>query len=189
MERCQLYNPDVLEATFPDTRFALPLRKKWWQLKKLAWFISLQGPSGFVIKNFNNNRLSRFASRPTKNKKNRFQSCQINKILNLQPGDWVEVCSAKEIFSELDTKGKSKGLSFTREMQKHCGRRYKVWKRLDKFVLESNGKMRKIKTPTFLLEGVICDGEFHAGCAKSCFHFWRESWLQKIDVSSKESEI
>jgi hypothetical protein len=98
----------------------------------------------------------------------------------LKPGDWVEVRTAKEVFSTLDQRGKLKGLSFTPEMTKFCGRRFKVYKELENIILESTGELRRIKSPTVLLDGVYCDGAAHGKCDRSCFCFWREDWLRRI---------
>jgi hypothetical protein len=100
--------------------------------------------------------------------------------LNLQPGEWVEVRSVKEIFATLDKRGKLRGLQFTPEMVKFCGKRLRVYKKLDKIILEATGELRKIRSPTVLLEGVFCDGKAHAGCDRSCFCFWREEWLRRV---------
>jgi hypothetical protein len=99
--------------------------------------------------------------------------------LGLKVGDWVEVRSAKEILATLDERGKLRGLSFNKEMLKFCGRRFRVYKRLDRIILEATGELRRVKTPTVLLEGVFCDGAAHGGCDRSCFCFWREAWLKK----------
>jgi hypothetical protein len=52
--------------------------------------------------------------------------------LNLKPGDWVEVKSAKEIFATIDEHSKHKGLTFSREMNQYYRKRFKVFKALDK---------------------------------------------------------
>lgn len=104
---------------------------------------------------------------------------EVHEPPNLKAGDWVEVKSAKEIFATLDEHGKHRGLTFSQEMMKFCGKGFKVFRVLDKICMESTGEQRKMKTPTVILEGVICDGSFHAGCTRSCFHFWREEWLQR----------
>jgi hypothetical protein len=100
--------------------------------------------------------------------------------LNPQPGELVEVKTVKEIFATLDKKQKLKGLTFFPEMGKFCGGRFRVYKRLDKIILESTGELRKIRMPTVLLEGVFCDGRYHKGCDRSCFCFWREAWLRRV---------
>ena len=103
-----------------------------------------------------------------------------DEVLNLQPGEWVEVKSRKEIFSILDEKGGYKGLYWMLNMWKHCGKRYRVYKRLKTMRLESNAEYRSVKN-TVLLEGVTCDGEEWFGCDRSCYHFWREVWLKRVE--------
>lgn len=101
-------------------------------------------------------------------------------VLNLQPGELVEVKSEKEIRETLDRKGKNRGLEFMPEMRKYCGKRFKVYKRLGKIILESTGEIRRIRN-TVLLDGVVCDGSEHLNCDRSCFHYWREAWLERVN--------
>jgi hypothetical protein len=65
-------------------------------------------------------------------------------------------------------------------MRKFCGKRYRVFKRIENILLETNGDSRKM-TNTVILEGVMCDGAKFGGCDRSCFHFWREAWLKRIE--------
>jgi hypothetical protein len=102
--------------------------------------------------------------------------------MNLKPGEWVKVKSAKEILATLDANSKLQGLGVMPEMLAFCGRQFKVFKIVDKIVLESTGELRKIRAPTVLLQGAICDGSAHGGCDKSCFCFWREDWLERVSV-------
>jgi hypothetical protein len=104
----------------------------------------------------------------------------VEEVLNLKPGEWVEVKSEQEILATLDQKGRYKGLGWMCNMRKFCGKRYRVFKRLETMLLESNRQYRKVKD-TVLLEGVICDGEEWYGCDRSCFHFWREVWLRRVE--------
>ena len=99
--------------------------------------------------------------------------------MNLQPGDWVEVLSMAEIAATLDERGRHKGLYFMPEMTQYCGKKYKVIKKVEKIKLESNGELRRLRTPSYFLEGVYCDGKIQGGCDRCCFHFWREAWLKK----------
>jgi len=108
--------------------------------------------------------------------------------LKLQPGEFVEIRSLREIFATLDDQGKLNGLRFTREMEKFCGKRFKVYKRLEKIILEATGELRRIRTPTVLLEGVFCDGQAHGGCDRACFCFWREAWLKRLNSSEQKTE-
>ncbi len=101
-------------------------------------------------------------------------------ILNLQPGDWVEVRPESEIRKMLDTNGRYKGLLWMDNMSRFCGRRFRVHKRLERMMLESDGRMRRLKN-TVLLEGATCEDLY--GCDRSCFHFWREAWLRKVTDS------
>jgi len=99
--------------------------------------------------------------------------------LNLQPGDWVEVKSKKEVQKTLDKNGKNRGLVFTSEMHHFCGKRFQVRQRLDKMVSEGNGQMITLKD-TVLLENVTCFGICKLGCSRHLHHWWREIWLRKV---------
>jgi hypothetical protein len=101
--------------------------------------------------------------------------------LNLAPGELVQVRSLEEISATLDENNKLKGLLFMPEMRKFCGKKFRVFKRVDKIMLESTGEFRKLKTPSIFLEDVFCDGEFHQNCDRSCFCFWREAWLERTE--------
>jgi hypothetical protein len=67
------------------------------------------------------------------------------------------------------------------EMEKFCGKKFKVFKKVEIIKLESTGEVRKLRSPSVFLEGVYCNGERHEGCDRACFHFWREAWLKRID--------
>lgn len=107
-------------------------------------------------------------------------------------GDIVEVLSAKEIFETLDRDGKLEGLRFTQEMGKYCGKQFKIIKKINKIIIETTGELRSIKKPTFILEGVVCDGKQHGECDRLCFCYWRRSWLKPINTvksNSREKNI
>lgn len=114
----------------------------------------------------------RISTRSTKNSN--------GEILNLKPNELVEVRSEQEILQTLNAKKRHKGLLWMAGMRKYCGKRYKVFKRLDTILLESNGELRKMKN-TVLLESVMCDGYEFFGCDRSCFHYWREAWLKRVE--------
>jgi hypothetical protein len=103
-----------------------------------------------------------------------------NTSLNLQPGEWVEVRSIDEIYQSLDERRKYKGVIFMPEMERFCGKKFKVFKKVEIIKLESTMEIRKLKTPPVLLEGVYCDGEYHDGCDRACFHFWMDPWLKRV---------
>lgn len=101
-------------------------------------------------------------------------------ILNLQPGEIVEVRTYDEILSTLDKQGRNKGLAFEPDMKIFCGKQFRVRNRLDKMILERNGKMIEVKN-SVILEGVTC-GCFFAfgGCPRKEFQYWREIWLKRV---------
>jgi hypothetical protein len=104
-------------------------------------------------------------------------------VLNLKPGELVEVKSLEEILDTLDDRrvgvGRNKGLLFMLPMPNFCGKRYMVYKRLNRILLEATGELKKVKN-TVLLEGVVCDGKDFYACDRSCYHFWREVWLKRV---------
>jgi hypothetical protein len=100
--------------------------------------------------------------------------------LGLKPGELVEVKSIEDIMSTLDANRKNRGLLWMTGMRKFCGKRYRVLRNVRNIVLESNGELRKM-TDTVILEGVVCDGVEFCGCDRSCFHFWREAWLRRVE--------
>ncbi len=102
-------------------------------------------------------------------------------VLDLQPGELVEVKSPQEISLMLDQRGRNRGLEFTPTMLPFCGKRYRVKSRVDKMILETTGQMREIRN-TVILEGVTCDGHtILGGCSRHVYHFWRETWLRRVE--------
>lgn len=174
---CQYYYPDLLYFTSPDPRKALPLRRYWWLLKRYVWYISVLGPFQFIKRKLSFKFFKKYAY---EKKQKVVKDITSNENLNFQPGELVEVRPEKEIFATLDHEGKLKGLRFNREMRKYCGKRFRVYKRLEKILIETTGELRTIKIPTVILEAVFCDGSAHSGCDRSCFCFWRETWLKRV---------
>jgi hypothetical protein len=177
-EHCQYYYADLAAQTLPDRRVAVPLRRYGWRLRNLVWYVAILGPHQFMDRIVPTTRLARLFFR---NQQKSVSSDKRGGSLQLEVGDWVEVRTAKEILATLDQHGKFKGLTFTPEMMKFCGRRFRVYKKLENIILEATGELRRIKSPTVLLEEVFCDGEAHGKCDRSCFCFWREVWLRRVD--------
>jgi hypothetical protein len=103
-----------------------------------------------------------------------------SEVLGLRSGELVEVKSIDKILATLGPDRKCKGLLWMTGMRKYCGKRYRVFKRVENILLETNGDSRKMKN-TVILEEVMCDGFEFGGCDRSCFHFWREAWLKRIE--------
>jgi len=99
----------------------------------------------------------------------------------IQPGDRVRVRSKAEIKRTLNRLRKTGGCTFLPEMYNHCGKEYKVFKKVDHFFDESKQDMRKCNN-ILLLEGSYCSGStaYLKPCARNCFFFWQTSWLEKI---------
>jgi hypothetical protein len=202
-DTCQFDYTSLVEMTTADSRRLLRFRRIIWAVRRRWWYLSVLGVREFNRKILPSTTLGKFifgGRESSDNSRNvavnstklayenpdssqpvpEFQpSREIHESLNLKAGDWIEVKSAKEIFVTLDERGKHRGLTFSQEMMKFCGKRFKVFRVLDKICMESTGELRRMKTPSVMLEGVICDGSFHGGCTRSCFHFWREEWLQR----------
>ena len=104
--------------------------------------------------------------------------------LDLKTGEWVEVKTLEEIHATLDSNGKTHGLFFTNEMKLHCGKRYRVFKRVGSIFNEFTQEQRKVKN-TVLLDSVYCRGE-GLGCDRSCFHMWREAWLRRVPEPGRD---
>ena len=99
------------------------------------------------------------------------------------PGDLVVVLPVEEIRATLDERGKHDNLKFLRPMERFCGQTFRVMKRV-KYILDDRTHVVQKVRNVVLLDGVICDGEGiygREGCDRSCFFFWKEAWLRKID--------
>jgi hypothetical protein len=110
---------------------------------------------------------------------NDVETSKIPEKLNLKVGDMVEIRTEKEIVATL--KGsRYRGLSFMPEMLKYCGKKYKVLKRIENYIVEGNINKKVKPKNTVILEGVFCDGSWHGGCDRTCYCLWREKWLRRI---------
>lgn len=101
-------------------------------------------------------------------------------VLDLRPGDWVEVRSEPEILATLDGEGALDHQLFMPEMRQFCGQRFQVQSRADKTcdtVTKTGGRRlwNTVHLPT------RCDGSGHGGCQASCLLFWKEAWLRRVD--------
>ena len=103
-------------------------------------------------------------------------------VLNLEPGELVEVKSLPEIVMTLSRDGRNLGLHFSADQRPLCGRRYRVKCRADKFIAEGIGEMKQFSN-TVILEDVLCDSAFFAfgGCYRSDLLYWREIWLKRVE--------
>lgn len=99
----------------------------------------------------------------------------------LEAGDSVRVRSREEIEATLDHSRKLKGCSFAADMEPYCGTRQRVLTPVRRFVDERDLSIVNTKG-LVLLENAICTGTPAYGhCDRSCFFFWREEWLEKVE--------
>ncbi len=100
--------------------------------------------------------------------------------LDLQPGELVQVKSREEIIATLDSQNRNRGLLFDSEMLPYCGGIYRVLRRVQRIIDEKTGKMIIMKYPCILLEGVVCQADFHRLCPRAIYSYWREGWLKRV---------
>ncbi|HMM93449.1 hypothetical protein [Phycicoccus sp.] len=101
--------------------------------------------------------------------------------LDLQPGELVEVKSLPEIRATLNGNQRNRNLWFDREMVRYCGRRMRVLRRVERLIDEATGEMIVPKTPSIILDGAICVGDYHKLCPRQDYAFFREVWLRRVD--------
>lgn len=102
-------------------------------------------------------------------------------------GDVVEVLSAEEIAKTLDADGCLDGLPFQPEMVQFCGRRFRVFRNIDK-ILDYGGTkgMRRLHHAVSLVD-IRCDGVAHDGCEARCYLLWKCGWLRRVAATQRVS--
>ncbi len=105
-------------------------------------------------------------------------------VLNLQPGELVQVRSRDEIMPTINADRKNRGLSFDVEMVPYCGKTFRVLSRVERIINEKNGAMAQIPRDCIILDGVTCSGCFSDNrlfCPRSMYPYWREIWLKRVE--------
>jgi hypothetical protein len=98
----------------------------------------------------------------------------------------VRVKSYEQILATVDQKLSNLGLNWGEELVPYCGRTYRVRSRVEKFIDERSGILKKLKTPAVILEGVTCQSRFsdkRIGCPRAIFAWWREVWLERVSAA------
>lgn len=104
--------------------------------------------------------------------------------LDLEPGELVRVKSHEEILKTINYNNWHGGLYFDVEMVPYCGKTFRVRARVDKFIDEKTGRMRRMKVPAVILQGVSCNSQFskcRMHCPRAIFSWWREEWLERVE--------
>lgn len=110
-------------------------------------------------------------------------------LLDLQPGELVQVRSKNEIEQTINDQGKNRGLTFTREMAPYCGKTFRVLCRVERIVNEKTGALLRLPNASVVLEDVICDGclsQSRLFCPRSSYPFWREIWLRRVEHNGQK---
>jgi hypothetical protein len=106
--------------------------------------------------------------------------------LGLEPGEWVEVKSLPEIIATLDRNGRNRGLQFSYDLMRHCGKRYRVRNRLDRMIIECSGRLITLRN-TVILDGITCPCRcVIGGCPRGDLIYWREIWLRRVGGPAAE---
>jgi hypothetical protein len=172
--KCQFH--DLFQDAFGDLEYSMKERV-WDNVKKIPIF----GSAGkIILKTF------RAAKVPKKSKNLKVRSYvsgdfKNQEILNLKKGDIVRVRSSEEIAKTLDENNKFERCEFMETMWEFCGKKYKVFKRVEKILDPWTSKLRKCKN-LVILEGLLCHGDpKHAtACDRTCLYYWNEAWLEKV---------
>jgi hypothetical protein len=59
-----------------------------------------------------------------------------------------------------------------------------VQKCVTKIIDERTGKMRRMKTPSVILDSVVCQSRYsecRLFCPRSIYSYWREIWLERVE--------
>jgi len=112
--------------------------------------------------------------------------------LNLQPGELVRIKSHEDILRTVNTGSRNRGLWWDAELVPYCGGTYRVAKRVHKVIDEKSGKMVHMKSPSILLDDVVCEARYspcRMFCPRSTYAYWREIWLERVEAppSSKKA--
>jgi hypothetical protein len=108
--------------------------------------------------------------------------------LQLKAGDVVRIRPFKEILGTIDKQNQNRGMGFDAEMVPFCGKVFRVRTRVEKFIDERTGYLRRMKTPAVILEGVYCQSRYSEDrvfCPRRIFAWWREVWLEKVAENEK----
>jgi hypothetical protein len=134
-----------------------------------------------AVEGYMNDIMNWYARLRGRNTKPAGPSAHIQSI-PLKAGDLVRVRSLHEIEATLNHSRRLKGCSFPPEMEQYCDTTQRVMKPVERFVDERDYRVLRIKG-VVLLDGLTCQGIGSIGrCDRNCYFFWREEWLEKIDL-------
>ena len=146
---------------------------------------ALARPWNYYVKKYLKRIMRWFSKLSDRNQPISAQQKQVEEkknVVHLQGGDWVRVRSLEEIQGTLNRFKELKGCAFLEDMKQYCGTEQRVFKVLERFLDERDYQVKKARG-IVLLDGVYCQGTPVFGrCDRSCLSFWREEWLEKIEL-------
>jgi hypothetical protein len=110
--------------------------------------------------------------------------------LDLQPGELVRIKPYQEILDTLDGRDRNRGLYFDAEEVPYCDKEYRVLKRVTRIIHEKTGRMLEMKTPSLILDSVICESRYsecRLFCPRAIYSYWREIWVERVEPKSPGS--
>lgn len=113
--------------------------------------------------------------------------CPDPPLLNLRPGELVEVKSKEEILPTLSPSNRNRGLIFGIDMLHYCGRRARVLRRVERIIDEPTGRMLRLRD-CIVLERVVCYSVYHGCCPRAIYNYWREAWLRRVDETRVQGQ-
>lgn len=111
-------------------------------------------------------------------------------VLDLQPGELVQVRSKAEIMPTLDGDRKNRGLAFDVEMLPFCGRTFRVLRRVERIVDDRTGRMLRMRSACLILDDVTCSGCFSTNrlfCPRNIYPYWHEIWLRRATQGAESA--
>ena len=102
----------------------------------------------------------------------------------------MRVKSYEDILATLDENRSNRGLTFDAELVPYCGKIYRVQTRVHRFIDEQTGRMKKLKTPAVILDGVVCKSRFSGQrmfCPREIYLWWREIWLERVEEALRDT--
>ena len=105
--------------------------------------------------------------------------------LGLVRGERVRIRPSATIRATLDADGRFHGLAYVESRDRFAGRTARVKKRVNTFFDERTRRLLKVRD-VVILEDVYCEPSVgapvdYAGCGRTCFLFWKEAWLERVD--------
>jgi hypothetical protein len=110
--------------------------------------------------------------------------------LDLRPSELVRVKPYDDILKTIGADMTHRGMVFDAEMVPYCGGVFRVRSRVERFIDEHTGLMRRMRTPAVILENVWCRSHFSFGrlfCPRAIYIWWREAWLERATEATQET--